>query len=118
MERHRLYVIAPGTMSQLTVMLPFPGTASTPVGETGGGSVADSVTVMFAAGRPLEDAVRVIEPGTLVDWTSTCAKPLNKGICVPLSASCDAGLPLPTPMIEPPLTLKVTVLLAVGIIFP
>src|SRR5215472_6270302 len=105
-------------MSQLTVTLAFPGIATTPAGVAGGGRAADSTMVILVVGKPLELAERVMEPGMFVDCTMTSARPLKRGICVPLSASWELGFPLPTPEIVPPLTVKVTMLLAVGTIFP
>jgi len=65
----------------------LPATAGTPVGGTGAGKVAASVLVTFVEVKPVEVAVKVIEPGWLVDWTMTWAKPLKTARWLALSAS-------------------------------
>jgi hypothetical protein len=48
----------------------------------------------------------------------TSASPLNTMRWLALSASCELGLPLPTPMIAPPVMAKLMLLVAVGTTLP
>ena len=55
----------------------------------------------LAVSRPGDVAVSLIEPGSVLDWTSVMHKPLNALRLLALSGSRLPGLPLPTPMITP-----------------
>ena len=72
-----------------------------------------------AVSRPGDVAVSLIEPNSVLDWTSAMHNPLNALRLLALSGSRLLGLPLPTPMILPgPSTSNVTSLSAVGTVLP